>query len=88
MHVASQGQVGNFFHAGIIVESKHLEQPVLEMLIRIVGGRTPDEVENMDGDLFGHRLNKVVKLVLANTFQTKLRFELDKPGLNVLWQQR
>ena len=54
LHVAGQGKVCNRLSTSVIVESKHLEQPVLEMLIRIVGGRTPDEVENIVRDPLRH----------------------------------
>ena len=60
------------------------------MLIGILGGRVPNEVENFDGDLLRHGLNAVIKLGLANShcLELKLRLALYKPCLDVVRPER
>ena len=60
------------------------------MLIGILGGRVPDEVEDLDGDLQWHGLDAIIKLGLTNSHssETELRLGLNKSCLNVLWAER
>ena len=51
-----------------------MEQPVLEVLIRIVSRKVSDYIENLHGNLLLHGLNAVVKLGFAqgHSLQTEL----------------
>ena len=56
------------------------------MLIGIPGGRVPNEVEDLDGDLLCHGLDALIKLGLSNGHSSET--ELDKPRLNVIWPEQ
>ena len=86
MHATGQGQVGDSFSAGLIVEGKHTEQPVLEVLIRKVS----DKIKNLLSNLLCHGLTALVKLGLArgHSLQMELGFGLHKPRLDVLWPKQ
>ena len=60
------------------------------MLIRIIGGRVPDHVENLHGNILRHGLDAVIELSLADwhSLKTELRFGLYEPCLNVLWPEQ
>ena len=51
------------------------------MLIGILGGRVPDEVGDLDGDLLQHGLDAIIKLGLTkgHSSETELRLSLNKP---------
>ena len=60
------------------------------MLIRILGGRVPDEVKDLEGNLLRHGLDAIIKLGLTNghSSETKLRLSQNKPCLNVIWPEK
>ena len=80
----ARGGVGYCFSACITIESKHPEQPVLEVSIWFFDRRVPDEVKNLFGDFLLQRLNTIVKPGLTypsartatQTEQTRSRYSL------------
>ena len=57
-----------------------------EVAIRIISGRSTDQVQNLHCIRLGHALDHIVKLSLAggDTLQTNLGLGLHKPCLNVV----
>ena len=45
------------------------------MLTGILGGRVPDEVEDLEGDLLRHGLDAIIKLGLTNGHSSETRSE-------------